>query len=215
MWILDFLLERPQRVCVNGCLSDYVCISTDPHQGCVLSPLLFILYTNNCKSDRENIFLIQFSDDIAVVSLLFGGQNDHGPAVSDSVNWCDDSYLCLNVSKTKDLCIDFRRKGTQLDPTVIRSETVESVDHYEYLGTTIDYNHTFSKKCDIIFRKGQQRLQFRRKLRSFNFDQTILTRVYISFIQIECSYLLNYMLVWQSKCEIMYVVFIACQVELS
>ena len=115
---------------MNGCLSDSVCISTGSPQGCVLYTALFILYANNCKSDHENRVLIKFSDDTAVVSLLFGDQNDHGPVVSDFVNWCDDSYLCLNVSKTKDLSIDFRRKGTQPDPTVIHNETVESVDHY-------------------------------------------------------------------------------------
>ena len=81
--------------------------------------------------------------------MLFGDQNDHGPVVSDSVNWCDDSYLCLNVSKTKDLSIDCRRKGTEPDPTFIHSETVESVDRYKYLGTTIDSNLKLGNTCDI------------------------------------------------------------------
>ena len=86
---------------MNGCLSNYVRISTGSPQDCVLSSLL---YTNNCKSDHENKFLIKFSDDTAVVSLLFGDQNDHGHVVSDFVisdfvNWCHDSYLCLNVNK--------------------------------------------------------------------------------------------------------------------
>ena len=54
MWILDFLLDRPQRVCVSGCLCDSVCISTGSPQGCVLSLLLFILYTNNFRSDHDN-----------------------------------------------------------------------------------------------------------------------------------------------------------------
>ena len=146
-WVLDFLLDIPQSVCVDGCLSDYVCIPTGSPQGCVVSPLLFILYTNNCKSDHENIFLIKCCGDTDVVSLLFEDPNDHGPvSVSDFVNWCDDYCLCPNVSKTKDISIDFRRKGAQPDPTIIHSETVESVDHYEYLGTTIDSNLKFRKK---------------------------------------------------------------------
>ena len=58
-----------------------------------------------------------------MVSLLFGDQN--GPVVSDFVNWCDEAYLCQNVSKTKDISIHFRRKSTQPQPTVIHSEIVE------------------------------------------------------------------------------------------
>ena len=119
-------------MCVNGCSSDSVCISTGSPQGCVLSPLLFMLYTNDCKSYHENTFFIKVSDDTVVISLLFGDQNGHVPVVSDFVNWCDESYLCLNVSKTKDLSVDFRTKSTQPQPTVIHDKTVESVDHDKY-----------------------------------------------------------------------------------
>ena len=56
MWLLDFLLERSQRERVSGCLPDTVCIFTGSPQGCVLSPLLFILYANDCRSCREKRF---------------------------------------------------------------------------------------------------------------------------------------------------------------
>lgn len=39
----DFLTNKTQRVCINGALSNRVCSSAG-----VLSPLLFILYTNVC-----------------------------------------------------------------------------------------------------------------------------------------------------------------------
>ena len=100
MWILDFLLRRPQRVRVNGCSSSAVCISTGSPQGCVLSPLLFILYTNDCTCCRENVFFVKISDDAAMVNLLLGDRADHRPVISDVVIWCAESYLCLSVSKT-------------------------------------------------------------------------------------------------------------------
>ena len=92
MWILDFLLEKHQTVRVNDCLSDTVCISTGTPQGCVLSPLLFILYTSDCRTCRENRFFVKFSNNTVIVSLLLCDQDDHGPIVSDFVNWCDESY---------------------------------------------------------------------------------------------------------------------------
>ena len=61
-----------------------------------------------------------------------------GIVVSDFVIWCDQSYLCLNELNTKYLSIDFRRKSTHPQPTVIHNETVESVDYYKYLGSKFD-----------------------------------------------------------------------------
>ena len=44
-WNMDFLTNRTQRVKVNGCLSERRVSSTGSPQGCVLSPLLYILST--------------------------------------------------------------------------------------------------------------------------------------------------------------------------
>jgi hypothetical protein len=44
-WIKDFLTERSQRVRVGAHLFSALSISTGSPQGCVLSPLLYTLYT--------------------------------------------------------------------------------------------------------------------------------------------------------------------------
>ena len=82
-----------------------------------------------------------------------GDHDDHGPIVSDFVNWCNESYLCLNVSKTKDLSINFWKESVQPQPTVIHDETVESVDRFKYHGMITDFKLKFSRNYDIIFQK--------------------------------------------------------------
>lgn len=47
-WILDFLTDRPQRVRVGPHSSSTISLSTGSPQGCVLSPLLYALYTRDC-----------------------------------------------------------------------------------------------------------------------------------------------------------------------
>ncbi len=47
-WILDFLTERPQSVCVGRYSSNSIILSTGSPQGCVLRPLLFTLLTHDC-----------------------------------------------------------------------------------------------------------------------------------------------------------------------
>ena len=69
-WILNFLTNRTQTVRVNGVLSDKVCSSTGSPQGCVLSPLLVILYTNMCQSTFKNCLILKYADDSVTVSLL-------------------------------------------------------------------------------------------------------------------------------------------------
>ena len=92
-WIIDFLTARPQSVLVNGNMSQMKVTNTGSPQGCCLSPLLYILYTDDCRSRHEDRFLVKFADDSALLSLLFGSEQDHGPVLTEFVQWCDDSYL--------------------------------------------------------------------------------------------------------------------------
>ena len=50
-WIMDFLTDRPQTVKLGPHLSSTITLSTGSPQGCVLSPLLFTLYTHDCFPD--------------------------------------------------------------------------------------------------------------------------------------------------------------------
>ena len=63
LWIIDFLTNRLQRVFVNGCFSELSLT-------CTGSPLLYILYTDDCRSNHLNRFLVKFADDSALVSQL-------------------------------------------------------------------------------------------------------------------------------------------------
>lgn len=47
----------------SGVMSKQLCSSTEFPQGCVLSPLLYILHTNDCRCEYENRHIIKFADD--------------------------------------------------------------------------------------------------------------------------------------------------------
>lgn len=134
---LNFLTERTQRVLVNGVTSKTQVSSLRSPQGCVLSLLLFIFYTDSCSSLKEDSFLVTFSDDTALLALLHDAESNHGPALPDFVNWCDDSLLNLKVLKTKEL-INFRNKGSNTSACRIHGEDVEIVNSYKYLSTVFD-----------------------------------------------------------------------------
>ena len=182
-WILDFLTNRTQRVRVNGFLSDKVCSSTGSPQGCVLSPLLFILYTNMCQSTFNNRFILKYADDSVIVSLLQGNENSHGPIIDSFVRWCEDSHLHLNTLKTKDMAIDFRKNASTPESIIIKGQAIERVQSYKYLGTIIDSTLNFKENCEAVCKKGHQRLYCLRKLSRFHIDKTMMTLFYRAFIE--------------------------------
>jgi len=107
-----------------------------------------------------------------------------GPVVDDFVAWCQ------NVSKTKEMSIDFRVRGKLIDDKQIsiNGEGIQSVEQYKYLGTVLDRNLNFSANTDALCKKGQQRLHCLRKLRSFNVDKTLMCMFYRSYIESCISY---------------------------
>ena len=90
-------------------------------------------------SNQENSYLVKFADDSALHFFLRGTQDGHGAALNDFTEWCDESYLdCdLNVSKTKEMIIDFRRPGHAHGAIPIHDEIVEIVVSSKYLGTIL------------------------------------------------------------------------------
>ena len=51
-------------------MSDAITTNTGAPQGCVLSPLLFTLYTNDCNISYDNCIVIKYADDTVVVGNI-------------------------------------------------------------------------------------------------------------------------------------------------
>lgn len=71
-WYFSFLTNRTGY----GLQDDlrFQIISTGAPQGCVSSPVLFTLYTNGCVRKTTNNYVVKFSDDTAILSLLYKDQ---------------------------------------------------------------------------------------------------------------------------------------------
>ncbi len=117
-WIQDFLTARPQVVKVGQFTSNSITLNVGAPQGCVLSPLLYSLYTHDCVSSHSSTSIVKFADDTVVLGLI---NNDDEAAYLDEVerltSWCQDNCLSLNVSKTKELIVDSGRDSSS--PTLL------------------------------------------------------------------------------------------------
>ncbi|KAK3518576.1 hypothetical protein QTP70_004095 [Hemibagrus guttatus] len=67
-WISNFLTGRPQAVRMGRHVSASFTLSTGAPQGCVLSPLLYSLYTYDCVATTNSTTIIKFADDTGSVS---------------------------------------------------------------------------------------------------------------------------------------------------
>ena len=187
LWIRSFLSDRPQRVSVDGILSNEIILNTGAPQGCVLSPVLFSIYTNEFMCDNDILTLIKFADDMALTARLRdeNSLSKYFDFIHKLVKWFNDSYLRLNVKKTKEICFEEHRAKDPalLRPVKIDSENVVQVDNFKYLGTVLDKKFKFSEHVNTLCKKANQRLYLIRKLKNFDVDVHILELVYRSLVQ--------------------------------
>ncbi|KAI3352565.1 hypothetical protein L3Q82_005501 [Scortum barcoo] len=107
-----------------------------------------------------------------------------------------NNNLHLNISKTKELIVDFRRRQREEHaPLSINGTTVERVN--SFLGVHISEDLTWTHHTDFITKSARQRLFFLRRLRRLNMDSRILCSFYRCTIE---SILTGCITAWYSSC---------------
>ena len=197
-WILDFLSERPQAVRVGNNTSSSITLSTGAPQGCVLSPLLFTLLTHDCTSTYSTNHMVKFADDTTLVGLITKNDETHyRKEVNLLTTWCRDHNLLLNVSKTKEMVVDFRKSLTEHPPLTIDGAAVERVSSTKFLGVHISEDLSWATNSASLVKKAQRRLYFLRKLKKARAPIPILKTFYRGTIE---SILSSCITVWGSSC---------------
>ena len=76
-------------------------------------------------------------------------------------------FLELNVKKTKEIVIDFKKSISTIRQLVINTESVEIVKLYKYLDIIINDNLSFNININNIYKRLTIRIQILRNLRKF------------------------------------------------
>uniref|UniRef100_A0A3P9AUA1 Reverse transcriptase domain-containing protein n=1 Tax=Maylandia zebra TaxID=106582 RepID=A0A3P9AUA1_9CICH len=199
-WINSFLTDCRQRVRVGRYTSPALNLSTGSPQGCVLSPLLYSLYTHDCTPAHQSNAIVKFADDTTVVGLISGGdESAYRDEVERLSSWCKDNNLLLNTKKTKELIIDYRRHKTEIQPLIISDDCVERVADFRFLGVSIEGNLSWSVNTSELLKKTQQRLYFLRVLRKNNITQRLLVSFYRASIESILTYCIG---IWYASCTV-------------
>ncbi len=184
-WIQDFLTGRPQVVKVGQFTSNSITLNVGAPQGCVLSPLLYSLYTHDCVSSHSSTSIIKLADDTVVLGIISNSDEAaYLHEVERLTSWCQDNCLSLNVSKTKELIVDFRKRQQRpYTPLMISGTPVERVSSFKYLGVNISEDLTWTTHIQTQVKKARQRLYHLRQLRKFRVSPAILKTFYSGAIE--------------------------------
>ena len=136
-------------------------------QGCMLSPLLFVLYLNQfvemcneagCEGvyiDEyfPNMFLLMYADDMIQCSDMIGRLQKQIDILS---KYCNISGMKVNLNKTKVMV--FRRGGIVKQNEVIyyNNELVEIVTYYKYLGLIVSSRLNWTKATQTLAAQSEK-----------------------------------------------------------
>ena len=140
------LNTRPQMVRVGNNTSATLILTTGATQGYVLSPLLYSLFTHDCMGRHDSNTIIKFANASTMVGLITDNdETAYREEVRDLAVWCQDNNLSLNVIKTKEMIVDYRKKRTEHALILIDGAAVEQVESFKFLGVHITNKLTWSK----------------------------------------------------------------------
>ncbi len=183
-WILDFLIGRSQVVRMGNNTSSPLILNTGALQVCVLSPLMYSLYTHDCTATNSSNFIVKFADDTMVIGLIT--DNDemaYKEEVSNLTKWFQQNHLSLNIYKTKELVVDLRRESREHTPITIDKTPVERVKSFKFLSVHITEDLTWSAHTDAVLKKAYHRLFCLRRLRKFGMSPSILRSFYTCTVE--------------------------------
>ena len=111
IWLIGLLVKSGSE------LSNIMLINNGAPQGTVLSPFLFSLYIADWRSSQDSCPIDKFADD---TGLIMNDDDSHyRQKVDRFVDWCEKNYFVMNVGKTKEMFLDFRRKKPNYKPIMV------------------------------------------------------------------------------------------------
>ena len=121
-----------------------------------------------------------FADDTVIYSsgeTIDTAKTRLQPGLNRLINWCNRNRLTTNTRKTKNMLFGSRR-FTQLDQLpeiMIHHEKIPFVEHYKYLGITLDNNLNFQKHMTEVCSIVAHKLYALSQIRTFMSRQAALT----------------------------------------
>ena len=86
--------------------------------------------------------IIKYADDTTRVGLITNiVETSYREEVRNLVVWCQDNNLSLNVIKTKEMIVYYRKRRTEHAPIIIDQAAVEQFVNFKFMVSTSSTNY--------------------------------------------------------------------------
>ena len=183
----NYLLDRFQRVILNGQFSSWKSILAGVPQGSILGPLLFLIYINDLPNElKANAKL--FADDASLFTLV-KDKNESTSILNNGLllisKWAYYWKMLFNPDPTKPAheVIFSKKKITQTHPIIrLNNIQVERVPYQKHLSILLDEKLNFKQHVDNAILKMNKGIFVIKKLRHSLPRKSLLT-IYKAFLR--------------------------------
>ena len=202
-WIISYLNNRTQHVCIGSSKSSLAMVKTGVPQGSVLGPLLFLLFINDLPLTVKNSHIDLFADDTTLHisgSSLETIQIKLNEDIRRIVEWCINNNMLLNENKTKCMLFTTAQKLSHMEQKYlnlyVKDTKVECVTTHKLLGINTDHFLLWNAQVDNICKSLTSKIALLLKIRKF-----LPLKIRILYFNAYIQPLINYCLTIWGNCS--------------
>lgn len=196
-WIETYLHDRKQVIYLNnGRTSGMKQISSGVPQGSILGPVLFLIFVNDIEiSCAPSCSIVMYADDM---TFLVRNKNqktaaeDAQKAIKKFEDYCRNNGLMVNTTKSKFMSFVPKNYSKNHDLVLkLENKLIEHIDHFKFLGITIDQKMIFCHQVDNIVSKLSCHAFLFRQIRT-TVSKNVIRMMYFGLVESILSYGLIY-----------------------
>ena len=188
----NFLLNRKQRVVLNGQTSEFESLYSGVPQGSVLGPLFFLVYINDLTENIASKMKL-FADDSSLFIKVNGIENTQSVLEQDLktiTDWAHQWKMKFNPDLSKaaiEVIFSCKKKKPVHPQITFNNIPVLRENHTKHLGVILDEQLTFKKHVEEKIKVANKGLGLLRYLKKFA-NRYVLDKMYKMYIRPHLDY---------------------------